>query len=544
VRVFLFLASQYRQFISISLLLLSGVSFAAPRAYPFLKFKDHWVTASDENVLNARCSRKIPFTDREMRDWLVQKARDDSQRVSVHVHGIELIDESLYLADLLRALLTKDAGSAQPQRIFESGCKNVFCAANEVFGKRVGLQLLFMLGRFGFNGSHLRVDDASIWTSQELDTILLSLSDLPQELIPASPLIFNRQLVHNRRGKLNPGNDDSLASTIESGIRIFDPWNEYSFAMQRYTLYHEVGHVFGYESGLHSTARWSQYHDQAAISKYAESRPIESFAESFAAYRYNPDWFKKSAPGVYDFVKTEVFKNIEYTNDQACQIMHPESPDAIVALDRLKRSIPIDSESLSSMTLSDEEIEQTRQECLSGSRLISSFASGKLLQASARCVHEMEFKKAVESALNQSIELKGLNAEWVSHVLYMPLDQQTLSEKNSQMKCDTQCKKLTQEGLNQIEHVMKLVFEDSIDLRNERDKQSVQKFCSDLSIANTQAIQGYTEVQELIGENGMDDLVDASIQVCKVIQSKFKKRQTFDAGRIDAALKEIYPVLK
>jgi hypothetical protein len=103
---------------------------------------------------------------------------------------------------------------------------------------------------------------------------------------------------------------------------------------------------------------------------------------------------------------------------------------------------------------------------------------------------------------------------------------------------------LTQEGLNQIEHVMKLVFEDSIDLRNERDKQSVQKFCSDLSIANTQAIQGYTEVQELIGENGMDDLVDASIQVCKVIQSKFKKRQTFDAGRIDAALKEIYPVLK
>lgn len=537
--------------VSMTIALVAVSSFATPLSKAdLLQFKDQWVAASENDVLNAPCSRMIPFTDREMKDWLDSKSNEDAQKISINVHGIELVDESPYLAKLLQALLTQDGESSQPQRTFQSSCKKTYCVAKELFGERAGLQILYMLGRFGFNGSHLRLNDSSPWTSQELDTVLLSLSDLPKELISPSPLIFNRRLTHYQRGKPNPDTRDALASTVLSGIKIFDSWNGYSAGMQRYALYHELGHVFGYDSGLHASpswyeasgwnqtqGSWIQRNGEHSLSKYAETNPIEDFAESFAGYRYNPEKLKESVPEAYDFLKTHVYKNVEYTKNGACNNLYPEPPESLAALDKVKDSILNHSASLSTFSLPDEEIERARQSCLVGPNLVSAFVSGKLLNVSAQCVRQSEIRKAIETAVDESTEFKGFNSEWLSN----KLAPQLTAALSAPVKCTQNCQHLARKGLDQIEHALELVLVGYIDLGNGVDKQPVQKFCTDLSSTNVDMARGYPEIQELTGNNGTADFVTASVKVCKVIQSKFRKRQSMSAEQIEAALEQIYP---
>lgn len=537
--------------ITIALMGVSSFSVFGQEA-ALLQFKENWVAASGKDVLNARCSRAIPFTDKDITAWLDAKANEDSQKVSANVYGIELTDESSYLVSLLQALITQDSDSHKPQGSFSSHCTKVNCVARELFGDRVGLQLLFMLGRFGFNGSHLRVDDSSPWTSPELDTILLALSDLPKELIPSSPLVYNRRLTHYRRRQPNPDRSDSLASTNIAGILVYDSWNEYSIEMQRYALFHELGHIFGYDSGLHSSQSWHETSGwikkgdgwferdgEPAVSKYAEGNPIEDFAESFSAYRYNPKRLKEVTPRAYDLIKTQVFKDTEFTKSAACSPLYPESPEELAVLEQLKRSVlnHATSSSLNVGELSDKEIDRARQTCLSGPALVSAFVSGQLLHASARCVQGREIKKAIATIADQSADFKGLNPEWISSKLYPQVA--TLIPAPTQ--CTQNCQHLAQTGLSQMRHALELVLTGYMDLGNEQERQPAQKFCTELSSTNIQAARGYPEIQSLTGDGGTDDLIHASVKVCKAIQNKLRKRQSMSAEQIEAELKGIYP---
>ncbi|MFL5815813.1 MAG: hypothetical protein ACJ763_19750, partial [Bdellovibrionia bacterium] len=251
-------------------------------------------------------------------------------RRSANIHGIELVDESPYLIEVLDALLTNEKGSSEPQKTFASSCRDVYCAATELFGRKTGLQLLYMLGRFGFNGSHLRTKNADPWTSEELDTVLLALSDLPKHLIPASPVAFNHQLAHYKRSE--SGTPEKGQPVANAMIFLFDHWNQQSQANQRYTLFHELGHVAGDTLKLNDSKAWFRAagwketdmewtlpHPEKTISRYAETNPYEDFAESFAAYRYNPEALKALNPSVYRFFKNKVFHSTEYTVNSHCE---------------------------------------------------------------------------------------------------------------------------------------------------------------------------------------------------------------------------------
>jgi hypothetical protein len=285
-------------------------------------------SVSEENVLRAHCTRSLPFTENEMMRWLDSQS---TARTNAKIHGIELVDESPYLIQLLDTLLTQEKWSSAPQKAYSSSCKDVYCAAAEIFGSKTGIQLLYMLGRFGFNGSHLRIKNADAWTGEELDNVLLALSDLPKQLTPASPITYNHQLAHYKRSESGtPEKGQPIANAM---IFLFDHWNEQSEANQRYTLFHEFGHVVGDDlklsdskSWFHAAGwketnmEWQLPHPEETISQYAEANPYEDFAESFAAYRYNPETLKALNPGVYRYFKDKVFHRIEYTNDRNCEI--------------------------------------------------------------------------------------------------------------------------------------------------------------------------------------------------------------------------------
>lgn len=55
------------------------------------------------------------------------------------------------------------------------------------------------------------------------------------------------------------------------------------------------------------------------ISEYGETNPAEDFAESMAAYRYNPLTLKKISPLKYEFIKKNVFGGQEFTSEKDCQ---------------------------------------------------------------------------------------------------------------------------------------------------------------------------------------------------------------------------------
>jgi hypothetical protein len=286
---------------------------------------------SDQDVLAAHCRQTDPVPDQKIIEWLTRKAQyEDANLNSVpdaNVLGLMLINESPYLIHLLEELLTNEIGFNFPQKTYSSQCHRVVCVVQELFGERVGLQLLYLLGRYGFNGSHLRIQNADLWTHAELDVVLLSLSDLPPHLLARPPVAMNHPLVHFNRSDVSP--DRPMANAI---IYIFNGWNQQTASRQRYSLFHELGHNMGFDFGFDSLRawyqaadwsekdfEWIQLHPERKISQYAESNPDEDFAESFAAYRYNPTTLKKISPKVYQFMKKTVFRNIEYTSEAACQ---------------------------------------------------------------------------------------------------------------------------------------------------------------------------------------------------------------------------------
>jgi hypothetical protein len=273
-----------------------------------------------------------------MLTWLESQAHNSPRKTSADVFGIQLVDESPYLIKLLESLLTKQAWLDEPQKTFQSRCTQVICAAQEIFGEKVGVQLLFMLGRFGFNGSHLKVRNADLWKSEELDTALLTLSDLPKQLISPNPLAYNHPLNHFKRGN-DPTQPDPGQPAANAIIFVFNDWSLESAANQRYILFHELGHnaddglVFSDSpSWFHaagwkdSDLSWDLIHPERAVSKYAETNPLEDFAESFAAYRYNSSTLKKASPDVYQFMKKNVFHGIEYTSESSCKSTRTATP--------------------------------------------------------------------------------------------------------------------------------------------------------------------------------------------------------------------------
>lgn len=309
----------------ICILLCSSLSFAAEPT--------GWWAVSPEQVTGAPCKNHRPPTDSEMLQFLQPSSLN---KKSENLFGISFKNEDPELLQLFRDLHSYDISMAGAKPlILKSNCDKVLCAVQAIYGARVGIQILFMLKRYGFNGSHLRTAKASLWRSDELDDVLTALSDYPIELYP---LDYNRKLVHVTRGnrmKLPMGE-----SVANSTMEIYDMWNDISQAERQQTLLHELGHVVARKDNVDESTPWFKVSGwqmrirtdkngravqdfiltdtSKAVSSYGKTNPREDFAESVTAYRFGGAIMKADHAEKYDFLKQRVFDGKEYLSSQAC----------------------------------------------------------------------------------------------------------------------------------------------------------------------------------------------------------------------------------
>lgn len=299
-----------------------------------------WTAASDSDIKNAFCTRKTPFTNEEMNSWL--NSNKSSANLSRNINGINFENESPENLESFRLLTSfvDMIGRALPenQKSFSSNCKKVDCAVKEIFGNDVGLQLLFMHRRYGMNGSHIvkKATEASSWKKEELDTVLMALSDFPEGVMPIQD---SRTFIHAAR---ETDNGRTIANAV---ITVYQLWNKQTKEQQRSTVVHELGHALAGVTDLDESQLWMKNSGwsktseirngetvevtkaakpETIISKYGQTNEWEDFAESVVAYRYNPKALKEVSPEKYKMVKKLVFDNVEYTSEEACQ-----SPDRL-----------------------------------------------------------------------------------------------------------------------------------------------------------------------------------------------------------------------
>nr|BFD62829.1 hypothetical protein BdHM001_15100 [Bdellovibrio sp. HM001] len=291
-----------------------------------------WWAASADEVLQAPCkSQRAPTV--EFMETSLRKMPGPTQ--SKTLHGISFKNENSSLLQLFSDLHTFDLSlRGKPELRFSSSCNQVLCAMKEIYGEKEGVQLLFLLKQFGFNGSHLRTTKASAWYASELDEILQALQDYPLHLYPVA---YNKRLVHFTRGQRYSFGENIIAN---ASMEIFDRWNELPFGERQQTFLHELGHTLAYRQRLDTSADWLRiagwkevqksyegrsYKDyvlekpEKAVSEYGTLNPSEDFAESVVAYRFKGRDLLNQQPEKYQYLKTKIFANQEFLSEDQCQ---------------------------------------------------------------------------------------------------------------------------------------------------------------------------------------------------------------------------------
>jgi hypothetical protein len=292
-----------------------------------------WWAASSLQVKNAKCQNAGAPSVKEMTDFINRKKSD--KLVSESFHGINIENEDPHLIERLKQLTTYDPlfsfkkdESKQTQYNIPQTCNKVLCAAESIFGKDRALKLLYALDRFELNLSHHTDDNLADWKANEIDLILEAVDDLPAHLIPFER---NQYLKHYKRGY-----GPSLSTVANATITVFSVWEDLPNDQERMSaLIHEIGHNIGNRlkqdeskqwhdlSGwVEKDGTWTASKDDQIVSKYGMTNPAEDFAETFIAFRYNPALLKQMSPTKYDYMKKNVFLNLEYDTEEKCQNKH------------------------------------------------------------------------------------------------------------------------------------------------------------------------------------------------------------------------------
>jgi hypothetical protein len=325
---------------------------------------DQW-SSSVANIRKAPCLRLKPFSEDEMLAALAaDTSRFASKTESRVIHGIAFKDENPRLLDLFDKLTTYSDYDAKEhpskQRTFTSSCEKVLCAAAELLGKKVGVQSLFALSRFGYNTSPYTHDEVVAWKPEQLDTVLLGLNSFPPSSLPIEA---NHPLNHLKKGV---GDGHTIANAV---VTVFDAWDKLAPEQRIMAIAHEVGHNFAAHAGnVDESKTWlkfSDWHEQpvltiagvvrgwepakkdATVSLYAQSDPGEDFAESVSRPTAStPTGSRSAAPRNSSCSKSSfstestISRKTAARRRRRCPIAWPRPPDkaSTPTASRLRRS--------------------------------------------------------------------------------------------------------------------------------------------------------------------------------------------------------------
>lgn len=290
----------------------------------FVKRPDAWKSPCKNN----------PPTEAEMLQYLATLNTGKIKKKKIT--GVELKDDE-GLLKLFGQLHNKDPKYDKEPWRYAKGtdvqipphCKDVLCAVKTIYGDELGVQLLYMRSKFGFNASHLAVGyvDGDPWPSKDLGTVLAMMNDFPAAMHPVKDGL---RFIHtNANGR---GGHKMIAEAL---VHVYTGWHNLPESEKTTSLAHEVGHLFA--DGRHDTPEWQKLSDwssfknekgetvwkmgkpEAAVLEYARTNPNEDFGETFFMYRYNGKDLKKQHPEKYQYMKDNVFHGAEFDSHETCQ---------------------------------------------------------------------------------------------------------------------------------------------------------------------------------------------------------------------------------
>jgi hypothetical protein len=298
-----------------------------------------WTKSSQNVIKNAPCKELKILTIEKMQEIIdSKKNRDSHHLLSTNIFGVEITDESPILIKAFKELTTSlDNFGSYPvlknqidfQRTFKIGphCDKVECAVKKIWGNEMGVKILYINLVYNFTASEYAFSSSDRFTASELNDVLISLADFPTHLFALTPP--NQRLTHFDRNRPYPLDPGAYANAY--GM-IFDNWSKEGSIVRQYTLYHELSHEVSYWlKHLDEDPRWldisgwikkgddvSHRQNGCFPTVYSKTSPAEDFAESLTAYRYNARSFKARCPLKYNFIKEEVYNNIEYLSAESC----------------------------------------------------------------------------------------------------------------------------------------------------------------------------------------------------------------------------------
>ena len=220
-------------------------------------------SVSGDDISNAPCRNEAPSLE-EMEDWLDVWA--GTSKINERTHGVRFVSESPKMLNLFKMLNNWTyyrhllAFNSPLQSI--KNCQKVICAMKEFYGEKEGIQLLYMLAKYGLNGSPLAPVNKhrrrySYWSSDELDKSLAALSSFPKDILPFRK---NTGFIRHKRGTMDCDQSKGrMAASSSYFVWVYDCGIDKSHYVYEYIVFHEVAHIIGFEKGLHDSSEWKSF---------------------------------------------------------------------------------------------------------------------------------------------------------------------------------------------------------------------------------------------------------------------------------------------
>lgn len=312
-----------------------------------------WWTANEKQVRSAVCRVRLPVTANEIAAFYKRQPVDRGYEPGEHeILGVRLKNERPELVLALSKLLFVAEDREKPDKVVENfqktfqinpSCDKALCAAQKIFGKEVGPQMLFLMERFDVNTSPYSFSNASVFRPDEIADVIRTFELTRPDQLPFRP---NKKLIKFSRGYTRASYGVDGGSVVaNASIELFDSWTEDNSHMRQYTLYHEIAHNHSnsYFNDYDASKSWldlSQWKEEKPgqfssdraqmmrghpfVSKYGKTNPAEDFAESVTAYRLNPALLKKQSMEKYNLIRFLVHDGLQFEKNADCQQV-PES---------------------------------------------------------------------------------------------------------------------------------------------------------------------------------------------------------------------------
>lgn len=307
-----------------------------------------WWTANEKQIQSALCRERLPMTASEIAGFYKRQPLGPGYDPGEYeILGIRLKNERPELVLALSKLLSVADHAEKPDKSVENfqkmfqinpSCDKALCAAQRIFGKEVGPQMLFLMERFDVNTSPYSFSNASVFRPDEIADVIRTFELTRPDQLPFRP---NKKLIKFSRGYTRAIYGAAGGSIVaNASIELFDSWTEDNSHMRQYSLYHEIAHNHSNsyfndydvskswldlsnwkekKSGQFSSDRARMMRGHPFVSKYGKTNPAEDFAESVTAYRLNPALLKRQSMEKYNLIRFFIHDGLQFEKSVDCQ---------------------------------------------------------------------------------------------------------------------------------------------------------------------------------------------------------------------------------